>query len=179
MPKKRIRVRPLSVNPFVPLTINKVAAIIHLTNGYHALVDIELWEKIFLMGKWYFHRRPGQLIGYAVSGSNNTKTLHRVIMNAKSGQSIDHINRKGLDNRLENLRFATNSMNAVNWIRSNKHGYRGIQQQRSGRYQVMVSSKAYGTYSTKEEAARVYDLIAKKLHGEFAILNFPEHSDVK
>lgn len=35
-----------------------------------------------------------------------------------------------------------------------------------------------GTYKSIEEAARVYDIKAKELFGEFAWLNFPEISNV-
>lgn len=40
--------------------------------------------------------------------------MHRLIMNAKKGDYIDHINHDGLDNRENNLRICTNRQNAPN-----------------------------------------------------------------
>ena len=56
-------------------------------------------------------------------------------------------------------------------------GYRGVT--RAGRkFQVQVRSHGtlhyLGVFPTAEEAAHAYDQKARELHGEWAILNFPD-----
>ena len=46
--------------------------------------------------------------------TNNSFSLHRLVIGAGRGQVVDHINRNRLDNRLVNLRFATHSQNSTN-----------------------------------------------------------------
>jgi len=64
--------------------------------------------------------------------------------------------------------------------RSAKAGkrFKGVYQHRSGRFYAQIaingivsSSKPFGT---EEEAARAYDDMAVRLHGEWARLNFPD-----
>ncbi len=67
---------------------------------------------------------------YIVFTTDKGKTilLHRLIMNFPEGLQIDHINRKPLDNRRENLRLATKQFNAMNRTEmiSNTSGFRGV-----------------------------------------------------
>ncbi|RWO22811.1 HNH endonuclease [Mesorhizobium sp.] len=91
---------------------------------------------------------------------------------------VDHENRIRDDNRLSNLRDATRSQNNSNTkpYSNNTLGFRGAWQN-GKRWAVRISSQGKriycGTYDSKEDAARAYDVIAKQVHGEFATLNFP------
>lgn len=78
-------------------------------------VDIEDVERLLE------HRWSVATDGYA---KHRTFKMHRVIMNAEKGQIIDHINQDKSDNRKENLRFATHSVNMRN--REMKIGLSGV-----------------------------------------------------
>ena len=118
--------------------------------------------------------------------------LHRYVMGAKKGYIVDHKNGDTLNNRKDNLRFCTASQNAANsrFSKSTKSKrisiYRGVTYRKKRKGMVNEYSKpwlagirfqgksyALGSYTTEEEAARVYDKKALELHGEFALLNFP------
>lgn len=59
-------------------------------------------------------------------------------------------------------------------------GYRGVTKNTRGRWQATVCFRGtqitVGTYDEKEDAARAYDKEALRLHGDDAILNFPEET---
>lgn len=64
--------------------------------------------------------------GYASTWSPQNQqpiTMHRLIMQAKKGQIVDHINRNKLDNRRCNLRFVTIRENLLNASRPTAKGY--------------------------------------------------------
>lgn len=119
----------------------------------------------------------------------NSMLLHRLIMKAKAGQTIDHINGNPLDNRKCNLRFCTPSQNGFNKPpervgkkKIHSHGFKGIIRNNKKNLKkpwvalLQAGGKQFYSkyFSTPEEAAKAYDKLAKKHHGEFARLNFPE-----
>lgn len=102
--------------------------------------------------------------------------MHRLIMGFPVGIT-DHINGNGLDNRINNLRIATSSQNCINRKFPNKLGLRGVSRNASGYLaRIKFQNKCYclGTSADPKDAARAYDEAAKRLHGEFAVLNFKE-----
>ncbi len=122
-----------------------------------------------------------------INGSNDITrivSLHTEIMPPPKGLIVDHRNRDGLDNRRSNLRFATHSQNRCNTNRS-KAGcssqYRGVywnKQKKHWRANLQFEGKWIwlGAFDSEIDAARAYDVAARKYHGDFARLNFPENS---
>ena len=88
---------------------------------------------------------------------------------------LDHINRVRTDNRLANLREATNAENLRNRsvVRNNESGTKGVRMdKRSKRWQARIkiggTSISLGAFASRDEAAAAYTAAAKKYHGEFA-----------
>jgi hypothetical protein len=75
-------------------------------------------------------------------------------------KNIDHINRDRADNRICNLRLATQSENCTNRVSKNKHGLRGVTRLKYGRWQAQAIvdgvGKYLGTFATKELAHQAY-----------------------
>ena len=93
----------------------------------------------------------------------------------------DHINRNKLDNRKENLRPSTETLNQFNKEKTKtktSSKYKGVcfhTKMKQWTSNISFKNKRIwlGSFNAEEEAARAYDRKAKELAGEFAILNFP------
>lgn len=103
--------------------------------------------------KWYTANN-----GYAMTRDNTGKKilLHRLIMEAKAGEQIDHINQNIKDNRRNNLRYCTNALNQANKKAYNTLKIKGVYQHKNGKYNAYIrrNNKQYHSqmYNTKEEA---------------------------
>ena len=121
-----------------------------------------------------------------VAGSKGKKEtliyIHQEIIKVPEGMVIDHINHDGMDNRTANLRAATYSQNLCN--RKKRSGamyskYKGVHWHKlNKRWAARITFKKktinLGYFSNEIDAAKAYDRAARKYHGEFASLNFPE-----
>ena len=155
--------------------------IISLTQGKATKVDTEdyTWLRRY---KWHFCK------GYVVRNSPGTNGYKKLYMHREilihhganmDGLETDHKNLDKLDNRKQNLRSATRLQNARNRSLSltNVSGYHGVASRPHGKWTAQISVNKHiiylGTFDNPVKAAQVYDIAAKKHHGEFASLNFP------
>ena len=67
---------------------------------------------------------------------------------------IDHINRNGLDNSIDNLREATVQQNNQNRaiFKNNTSGFAGVYKLKGEKWSVRINDKRLGTYKTQAEA---------------------------
>jgi len=113
-------------------------------------------------------RAGGLASGYRVIRIHKNRiSAHRLAWFWAYGElpekQIDHINRDRLDNRIENLRLATNEENQQN---ANRRGY--YLNQQWGRYvaQIAVNGRSIylGGYDTEDEARAAYLAAKNRLH---------------
>jgi hypothetical protein len=163
---------------------------IPLTRGFVALVDDEDYE---WLNRWSWYAKGKLPYVYATRqqriapGKQSTIRMHRVLLGLGASEShvfVDHANKDTLDNRRSNLRRCTPSQNQGNTtIARGNNRYRGVSfVNRSGGYWVaqMGTPTTHHTrapFRSPEEAARVYDEMAKRHFGEFATLNFPDEAN--
>lgn len=131
--------------------------------------------------KWFVHiERTKAYVWSSSSPSGKVVKLHRVLMGASETEMIDHKNGDGLDNRRENLRFATSRQNAWN-SRGSDGRLKGVWfDNRTKTWTGIITGPdkhrwCVGYHRDFMTAAVVRDEMARRLHGDFAFLNFPEN----
>ena len=156
-----------------------------LSQSKIALVDDEdywylmqfTWHAINKGDLWYARhsfKKPNFKFGYSMY-------MHNLLMD--STNQVDHVDRNGLNNARNNLRFATSQQNSANSIRK-IHGtsiFKGVSWSgKRWRAQIKVNgiTKNLGEFIVEEDAARAYDEAAKEYFGAYAILNKIEFGDL-
>jgi hypothetical protein len=156
---------------------------IKLTQGKYAIVDDEDFDNLNRF-KWYAHRKRNSSVFYAAGrpimedGRRKWTRMHSYLVKSSVGMQTDHRNGNGLDNKRKNLRAATHGENIRNRgkTKRNTSGFKGVYRIKgSKKWRAAFYDKKYihlGCFEDKASAAKAYDNAAKKLHGEFANLNF-------
>lgn len=141
-------------------------------NGRHTIIDEDDYN---LVCNYNWHFIKG---GYVYN--SKIGLIHRLIMNPDKSKKVDHVNHDVTDNRRCNLRVCSHSDNTKNRISDETRftsKYKGVCWYK--KYSLWVSriscnGKRFclGYFDDEVDAAKAYDEAAKKLHGEFAYLNF-------
>ena len=149
--------------------------LIPLTRNQNAIVDKEDFDWLN-QWNWYACWNVFTNSFYAVRREGK-KVIHmtKQILGCKLKEMPDHKNHITLDNQRKNLRKCTKLQNNYNRRKpkSNTSGYIGVSYREDmKRWIARIGDIYLGTFTTAEEAARARDEAAKKIHGEFAVLNF-------
>ena len=168
-----------------------------LTRGYIALVDDEDYERVMAAGSWYAYVQSERKEIYArrmlprngKKGNQSSQSLHRFIVRAiDSKLRVDHKDHDGLNCQKNNLRICTPAQNRQNSLKpknARTSKYKGVSLISSpwkltkpwlAQIQCEGRSKNLGQYKTEAGAAKAYDAAARRLHGEFACINFPKEA---
>jgi len=113
-------------------------------------------------------------VNIKVNGKQTLVLAHHIVWllhNETLPDIIDHINRDGTDNRIENLRAATHLMNSQNHgvFNTNTSGFTGVSLfKQSGKWKAEINSnnthKYLGLFDTPEDASEAYIRAKKELH---------------
>lgn len=164
-----------------------------LGNGMVTQVDDSDYE---WLNKWNWTATHGGEFYYASRWNPRKKgqkgngpiiwMAHEIFGKVPKGKHIDYMDRNPLNNQRSNLRLADKYEESWNKGKlKTKNGkpltsiYKGVSIQKrknSIRWvmQITAKGKRYSKVFLNEiEAAREFDRLAKKLQGEFAVLNFP------
>lgn len=155
--------------------------IFKIYNDIEVLIDDDDFFKV------KYHNWSCTKAGYAARTENGkTIFMHRLIAETPNDLYTDHINGNQLDNRKCNLRICTHQQNMFNAKKQKgKNGkkctsiYKGVSWNKNNKnwfshIRINNKSKYIGSFVCEKEAAKAYNNMALKYHGDFSRLNIIE-----
>lgn len=150
---------------------------ISLSRGLFAKIDDEDWNMI-RGHSWYAHKGKKNKTYYAacrvtVDGKRKMVYMHRVIMQARVGEIVDHRNRDSLDNRRENLRIGNQSLNLRNSVYSRGSPvFRGVNFYPSNfKWVAKYRGIHIGYFDNEIDAALAYNAVAYADSSDWSFIN--------
>jgi hypothetical protein len=160
----------------IPLTQEQFATVDD--DDFERLSRFKYWAAFDLSsGKFIPRRHVKSIRNSRGNWSPIYRTMASDVFGIRPGLQIDHRNLNPLDNRKENLRWATIRQNSWNRRKRNNQstGYTGVECTPFGRFRARIQTDGHnlhlGCFSTAQEAALAYNRAALKLFGQFARLN--------
>lgn len=144
-----------------------------------ATVDDEDYEKL-AGSKWGIRRKAGPPFYAFRSVDGRKEQMAEAILGPPPfGMMWDHKDGNGLNNQRSSLRAASRTQNRWNTgkiRRITSSRFKGVTK-RGRRWVALMTVRGktlhIGSFAVEEDAARAYDEAARRLHGEFACVNFP------
>lgn len=164
------------------MTASPNTKLIPLTQGCFAIIDADDFERVSKY-KWFalkngrtFYAERNPTIA---PGKQRMLPMHRFIIGAMDGQTVDHINHNGLDNRKCNLRICNsvqNRRNSIKMIKPTTSKYKGVCWHSRDRVWVAYiktedRNNHLGNFKKEVDAANAYNKAAIEFYGAFAVLN--------
>lgn len=144
-----------------------------LSDGERMKIDAPCF--IFL-NQWKWHNVEGYATRTRYThGKGYLLTIHHHLLLPIPGLVVDHINGDALDNRIQNLRYATHTQNMQNRTKKRKSLsiYKGVSMHH-GKWvtQIRIAGRLVERVCASElEAAKLYDRSARKHFKKFARIN--------
>ena len=162
-----------------------------LNNGIYAIVDNDDFKKVSKY-KWRGVYSKKSNTYYAARSTwdsltkkKSTMRMHRLILKARKGEIVDHINHNGLDNRKSNIRIVDNSQNQCNRVKRGDFSskYKGVYRCADKWRALICFNKIkyhLGVFIKEIDAAKAYNKKAKELFKEYAFINkIPRRAEAK
>lgn len=158
---------------------------IKLTQGKFALVDDSDFDWLSKWN-WCANKTHKQWRAQRSASADEMRAgmpskilMHRFILGYPASE-VDHRDRNSLNNQRENLRLANHGQQMANSRTRPTGRLRGVRPHHNPICKLFTArirkdGKEFhlGCFSTENEAGLAYDTAARKLHGEFAVLNYP------
>jgi hypothetical protein len=152
-------------------------AYIPLNETDFALVNLDDVPRIFDVSLYWYKNSKGYAVYTAKQRGKyvSCHQMHRIVSNTPEELETDHINHTRLDNRAQNLRIVTNTLNQANKRKVRTWGqrpskYKGLSSKGQG-WRVYCKGQYLGFEKDEVLAGLMYNAAAFNLWGQHACLN--------